>query len=72
MLETGKHIREAAERIENALERCPPDTRRHAELQLAWHHLIDAHSLLTKGRLTPDNLEWASAEATKILEASTQ
>ena len=71
MLETAKHIRDAAERIENAMERCPHSgIRRHAELQLSWHHLIDAYSLLMKGRLTPDNMEWANAEAVKILERS--
>lgn len=68
MLDTAKLIQAATEKVEAYSENQVAGTRRHAELQLVWHHLIDAHNLLMKGRLTPDSLEWASAEAAKILE----
>ena len=68
LLDAAQLIRTATEKVEAYSGNQAPYTRRHAELQLAWHHLIDAHSLISKGRLTPDSLEWASEEAAKILE----
>lgn len=59
-------IRYVVESVEDALRRCPSNSRRHSELTLVWHHLMDAYNLLVKGELTPENLQWAKAKAAEL------
>ena len=67
LLDATKLIRGAVDKIEAYTGNQSDRTRRQAEIQLAWHHLINAHELLMKSRLAPDDLAWGSTEAAEIL-----
>ena len=66
VLDAAKAIMQATKILEHTPRR--PGSRHAACLQLAWHHLMDAHALLTVGRITPDDLVWAEE---KIKEGET-
>ena len=67
LIEISKVVRQVADALEVEIsENVDPNTRQHAELTLAWHHLIDAHSLIISGRLTPDDLQWAKGEVERL------
>lgn len=66
----AEHIREAVEMVEAYAGNQEQGTRRHAELQLAWHNLMRAHGLLMIGEPTPDDLVWGSVEADKIINTA--
>ena len=68
LLDATKLIREAVDKVEAYTGNQSDRTRRQAELQLAWHHLMNAHELLMRGRLTPDDLVWGSEQAAEFLE----
>ena len=55
--------------VADDLEKLPANndrTREAACLLLAWGHLVDAHNLLTLGRLSPDDMVWAWNSAAEI------
>ena len=66
ILDVTKLIRQATELLEKELSESTKHTRRHAELYLAWDNMINAHSLLTTGRMTPEGLVWAWDKADQI------
>ena len=66
IIDIAKSIRSAADALEVEVVVADQGSRRHSELKLAWHYLIDAHSLIISGRLTPDDLQWAKDEVERL------
>ena len=64
-VERDKHIHSAVEAIEDELKSLEEaqGSLRYGTVLLAWHHLMDAISLLSSGRLTPDDILWGFEEA---------
>ena len=67
VLDACKLIRAAAETIERLKDEPKPD-KDQAKLHLAWHHLIDAHTLLMKGDLAPQDVVWGMTKARDLLD----
>ena len=51
-------LRAVCDKCEELLARSPEATRRHHEIHLARHNILDAIRLLSCGRITPDDLVW--------------
>lgn len=61
-----KYLRDAYDWAEGEMREHDIGTRRHSELALAQHHIMDAMVLITKGRLTPNDLVRSSEVIAKI------
>lgn len=66
-----QRLRDVVEFVERRLVAEKSGTRRQAELHIAWHQLLNAYSLITSGRVSPDDLQWGSEQANEILTART-
>ncbi len=67
MMDILKHLRIAIEELEDLTAQESINNRRHAELHLAWHKIMDGYCLISTGNLTPDDVLWASNSAKKLL-----
>ena len=67
ILDATKLIQQAAEMLEKELPAIEERPRCFAKMYLAWDNLVKAHSLLTEGELTPDNVIWGREKAKKII-----
>jgi hypothetical protein len=61
------HIHSAVEALETEIPKLRRGSREHAKAQLAWHRLMDAHSLLSTGDLSVADFQWAIEETDKIV-----